>query len=102
MVEMPFWKRHKPGPPEGWMELEPPSFPADFPAPEQEEDVAAYLANVIFLAQVKGQFPRCSGMSFSSAGLPGEGVIVHFDQRRQEQEAFRITVSKARIPPNSD
>ena len=93
---MPFWKRGEEGePPEGrWMELQPPHFPPDFPAPESEEDVAADLAGAIFLTQVQGHFPRCSGESFESAGLTGHGVIIRFDNRKQEDEAFRITVSK--------
>jgi hypothetical protein len=99
---MPFWKRRETGPPEGWVELVPPTFPPDFPAPEAEEDVAGYLASVIFLAQVKEQFPRCSAQVFSAAGLPGEGIVIHFDMRRHEDEAFRITVSKARISPAPD
>jgi hypothetical protein len=96
---MPFWKRREKGHPEGWVQLIPPTFPPDFPAPEREEDVADYLASAIFLTQVNGQFPRCSLQQLRLAGLPGHGVVIHFDERRQEDEAFRITVSKDRIPP---
>ena len=97
---MPLWKRRERSHPEGWAELIPPTFPPDFPAPDREEDVAAYLASVIFLAQVNGQFPRCSGQRISAAGLPGgREVVIHFDGRRQEDEAFRLTVSKDRVPP---
>jgi hypothetical protein len=76
------------------MELQPPYFPPDFPAPGSEEDVAAHLAGAIFLTQVQGHFPRCSGQSFEDAGLPGHGVIIRFDNRKRKDQAFRITVSK--------
>jgi hypothetical protein len=72
---------------------------AFFPAPELEEDVAAYLTGLIFSGQVRGMFPRFSGQTFESAGLPGHGVVIHFDERKQEDEAFRIAISKDQIAP---
>jgi hypothetical protein len=96
---VPLWKRRESGPPEGWQELRPPTFPPDFPAPELEEDVAAYVASALFLAQVRGEFPRCSGQAFEAAGLPGHGVLIHLDERKSEDDAFRITVSRDRRAP---
>ena len=92
---MPFWKR-------GLARLEEPSFPANFPAPTREEDVAGYLIGVIFQAQLNGRFPRCGGMTLDSAGLPGHGVVIHFDERDEEDDAFCITVSRERIPPGRE
>jgi hypothetical protein len=99
---MRFWKRREPSIPEGWSELVPPTYPPDFPAPETAEEVQGILAGLIFWGQTHEQFPRCGGQAFSSAGLPGHGVVIHFDERSQEDEAFRIAISKERIPPGRE
>jgi hypothetical protein len=99
---MRLWKRREPSTPEGWSKLIKPTYPLGFPAPETAEEVEGILAGLIFWAQTHEDFPRCGLETFSYAGLPGQGVVIHFDERSQEDEAFRIAISKERIPPGRE
>jgi hypothetical protein len=41
-------------------------------------------------------------MTFDSAGLPGHGVVIHFDEREEEDDESGITVSRERISPSRE
>jgi hypothetical protein len=96
------WRKRSEPSGEDWYRLIPPTYPADAPAPETPKDVEAALMSVIFLAQGAEGFPRCGAATPQGMGLPGHGVVLHFDHRLEEDDAFHIEITRKRIPPGRE
>jgi hypothetical protein len=87
---------------EGWHELIPPTYPPDAPAPRTSEEVEAALMGLLFMAQNVGGFPRCGGATFEALGLDGRGLVLHFDNRLEEDDSIRIEIKRERIAPSRE